>query len=165
MKSSVSSLFLICAALLLCSCQAAPTESSITAPGKDSAALAYELSQKKWCSNDEACSLVLHLMDGRDESQNFAQRLDTLQQRRILSDTWDLQADQPVTKGTVAYMLCRALDLEGGLFMHVIPSRRYAYREAVYANLMQRGSDTEPLTGPEAVGIVGRAARMNDSDE
>jgi len=63
-------------------------------------------------------------------------------------------------KGTLAYMVCKALDLQGGVMMHLVPVRRYAYREAVVQNLMFRGSEWEPLTGPEVVAILGRAERM-----
>ena len=45
--------------------------------------------------------------------------------------------------------------------MHLLPGRRYAYREAVNLGLIAQGSEYEPLTGPEAVGIMGRAARMD----
>ncbi len=57
-------------------------------------------------------------------------------------------------------MVCRALSIKGGLMMNLIPSRRYAYREAVYQGLMRSGSESEPLTGPEAVGILSRAGRL-----
>ena len=152
----------------MCSCQVAPSAEqaeSVAGAGKDGAELAYELSQKKWCSNDEACSMVLHLAAGGDECASFEQRLEKLKGQELLPDGWELAADEPVTKGTLAYMLCQALKIDGGLLMHIVPGRRYAYREMVYREIMSKGSEYEPLTGPEAVGIIGRAVRMQDSSE
>ena len=161
-------IMVIVAAMAICSCQVAPSAEraeSVAAAGKDGGELAYELSQKKWCSNDEACSMVLHLVGGGDECASFAERLEKLKGQDVVVDGWKLEADEPVTKGTLAYMLCQALKIDGGLLMHIVPGRRYAYREMVYREIMSKGSEYEPLTGPEAVGIVGRAARMQDSGE
>ena len=126
----------------------------------DSAQMAYELTQQQWCSNDQACSLVLEMFSGKDEYNNFNVRLVALDRLALADTGWDITADEPVNKGTLAFMLCRGMNIEGGLLMRVFPSRRYAYREAVYHGLMQRGSEWEPLTGPEVVGIIGRAARQ-----
>ena len=152
----------------ICSCQSAPqssdravSEPAVSAAGRDSATLAYRLAQKNWCSNDEACCLVIQLADGEDRHETYAARRAYLESQKIIPAGWDMPAEAAVTKGALAYMLCRALDIKGGVLMHLLPSRRYAYREAVHAGLMARGSEYEPLTGPEAVGIMGRAARMS----
>jgi len=126
----------------------------------DSAELAYQLSQTTWCSNNEACSMVLFFVEGDDNYQSFDQRLVALDVKGMVDASWDLEADQPVAKGTLAYMLYHALDMKGGLMMYLFPSRRYAYREAVNSGFMTMGSEYEPLTGPEVVGIMGRAARL-----
>ena len=127
---------------------------------RDSGELAYELAGKTWCTNDEACSMVLLMLDGEDRNEDFEHRLAALDFKGLVDAAWNIQPDEPATKGTVAFMLCRALDIKGGLMMHLLPCRRYAYRTAVYHGLMDRGSENEPLTGPEFVGIVGRATRM-----
>lgn len=159
----------------LCSCQsssklpeealAAPAAESADKTGRDSAELAYALVNKTWCSNDEAASLILLLVHGQDTYDNFAQRRDALVSEGFMSAAWKLEAEEPVTKGTLAYMLCRALDIKGGLLLHLAPCRRYAYREAVYQDLMVRGGDNEPLTGPEVVGIMSRAGQRKAGQE
>jgi len=156
-------------AVVLASCQASqplptavPAPAAQTADARDSAALAYELAAKRWCTNDDACSLVLCLLDGQDAHGGFDQRLAGLQARGLAPAGWRLQADQPVTNGTLAYMLCRALNIKGGIMMHLLPGPRYAYREAEYHGLMPKGSAWEPLTGPEVVGIMGRAALLKE---
>jgi len=127
---------------------------------RDSAQLAYRLSGETWCSNDDACSMMLLLIDGTDHCEKFAQRLILLDVKGVADASWDITPDEPVTKGTLAYMLCRTLGLNNSIMMKLQPSRRYAYREAVYYGLMDRGSENEPVTGPECVGIMHRAAKM-----
>ena len=136
-----------------------------SAPQRDSASFAYELAQKTWCSNDDACSMVLLMVDGRDNCENFAQRLVLLKGRGIMPGDWNPAAEATVDKGTLAYMVYRALGLKGGLMMRLLPGRRYAYREAVDRELMQRGSEDELLTGPEVVGIMGRAAQLRKREQ
>jgi len=128
-----------------------------------SAELAYKLAFKKWGTNAEACSMMLYLVEGEDQGETFEQKQQLLQSRGILPGDWDLSATEPVRKGTLALMLCRALDIKGGLFMRLVGGRRYAYREAVYLDLMQGGSEREYLTGPEVVDIMGRVARMKQT--
>lgn len=108
--------------------------------------------------------MVLLLIDGEDRYQNFMDRLIALDAKGVTQSSWEIEADEPVTKGTLAYMLCRALGLKGGVMLRLIPCRRYAYREALNYGLMAKGSAREPLTGPEAVGILGRAARMKEGE-
>lgn len=131
-------------------------------PPADSAALAWALSQKTWCTNNEAASLVLSLVDGKDEYGTFESRMEALQAKGLAQESWRLVGDEPVTKGTMGFMLCKALGLKGGVMMQVLPARRYAYREALAQGLMVRGSEFEPLTGPEAVGILQRAALVKE---
>ena len=157
----------------VCSCQSTgglgdqlttprATAASTSTGGRDSAQLAYELSGKTWCSNDEACSMVLLLMDGADNYQSFDERVAALQQRGWVGQNWKLHADETVTKGALAYMICKARNVKGGVMMRLVPSRRYAYREALDLKWVGRGCESEPLTGPEVVGIMGRVARVDD---
>ncbi|GEM_PF-1240074 len=158
--------------VLVCSCQTnmdverkiEPGSGALASESRNSASLAYRLSSQTWCSNDEACSMVLLLIDGEDRYQSFVDRRIALDAKGVANASWDIEADEPVTKGTLAYMLCRALGLKGGVMLRLISSRRYAYREALHYGLMAKGSAREPLTGPEAVGIIGRAARMKEGE-
>jgi hypothetical protein len=134
----------------------------LAAESVNSAELAYTLSSQKWCSNDQGCSMVLLLVDGEDRYTNFDQRLAALESKGLADASWNLKEAEPVSKGTLAYMLCHGLDIKGGVLMQLIGGRRYAYREAVFCGLMMRGSETEPLTGPEVVGIMGRSSRIKE---
>ena len=164
MKSSffIRSFVLVLIGILACSCQSDRATNSNTASlsNQDSASLAYELASERWCTNDQACAMVLLLVDDQDNSKSFDARLAALQSKGFVEPGWSLVAGDPVSKGTLGYMLYRALDLDGGVMIQLLPLRRYGYREVVHAGLMLRGSEYEPLTGPEVVGIMGRAARI-----
>jgi hypothetical protein len=170
MKSLRYFLLISFALVGLCSCQSSsktPAQAidpasmeQASGPGRDSAELAYALANKTWCSNDDAASLILLLADGQDAYPDFDRRRAALASQGIMTAAWNLRADEPVTKGTLAYMLCRTLKIEGGLMYRLAPCRRYAYREVVYQGLMMRGGEDEPLTGPEVVGIMSRAGQL-----
>jgi len=164
MKSSflIRSFLLVLISILACSCQSNQATKSDSAglSNQDSATLAYELASQRWCTNDQACAMMLLLVDDQDNNKSFDARLAALQSKGLVEPGWFLAANDPVNKGTLGYMLYRALDLEGGVIIQLLPLRRYGYREVVHAGLMLRGSEYEPLTGPEVVGIMGRAARL-----
>lgn len=169
MKSAMRVFFLVVAVAAASSCRVAPdihrdvpVSGALAEESRNSAELAYDMSTDTWCSNDEACSMVLLMISGEDRCLSFEQRRDILAGKGLLDPRWMIGGDEPVTKGTLSYMVCGALGLRGGVLMQVLPSRRYAYREALYHKLLSRGSEYEPLTGPEVVGIVGRAGRMMD---
>ena len=104
--------------------------------------------------------MVLLLVEGEDRYTSFSQRLAALEAKGWADGSWGLKEEEPVNKGTLAYMLCHGLDIKGGVMMQLLGGRRYAYREAVFCGLMMRGSETEPLTGPEVAGIMGRSSRI-----
>lgn len=149
----------------LCSCQSRPLP-PLPAPGAgmsvDSATLGYELASRPWCTNQDAASMVLLMMEGEDRYQSFDERLAVLENRGWIQPGWNLRAEDSVTKGTLAYMVCAATETRGGVMMHLLPSRRYAYIEAVHLGYLERGSENEPVTGPEALGVFGRVTRHNE---
>lgn len=173
MKREITMLLvLVGIGLMCCSCQSAKSNVSqedliteeLAQESLDSATLAYELAYQTWCSNDQACSMVLLMLNGEDRYQSFAQRLRALIAEGLVQESWKLNGDDSVTKGTLAYMICEVMQIKGGVMMYLLPSRRYAYREAVDRGLMLYGSENEPLTGPEVVGIVGRVARIQEKE-
>ncbi len=66
----------------------------------------------------------------------------------------------PLDKGHLAECLCRALDIQGGLWMRLFgPVPRYALRECVYLELMVQGAEYQHVSGGELVGVIDRADR------
>ena len=166
--SKILILFLV--AMAAVSCQSSVDFGRTTLPVEqqpdppiNSAGLAYELSQKTWCSNDEAFSMMLLMVVEEDRCLDFNERHIELTVKGLADGSWNLSPSDPVTKGTLAFMVIRAINLKTGVMMYVLPSRRYAYREALHYELMTPGSVNEPLTAPEVIGILGRAARWMEN--
>jgi hypothetical protein len=79
--------------------------------------------------------------------------------RGIVSSDWGLNEGSPVTKGTLAYMACKALDIKGGLTIRVFGmSRRYALREAQHLGLITGGTTDEYVTGRELIDVITNVA-------
>ena len=75
--------------------------------------------------------------------------------RGLVDPSWELADAGPVDKGTVAYMLVKALGIRGGLTMSVFgPSRRYAFREVVFLRIMKGGTPGEFISGRELIDVL-----------
>ena len=76
----------------------------------------------------------------------------------LVDPAWGLADAGPVDKGTVAYMLVKALGIKGGATMSIFgPSRRYAFRECVYLRLIKGGSAGEFMSGRELIDVLTNA--------
>jgi hypothetical protein len=118
----------------------------------------HALPDRKAVSNDEAFHGLLLFADGDDKSADYAGRVDTLKQRRLIPGNFTGAAAEPVRRGTVAVALAQILSIRGGLTMHVFgPSPRYAVRELQYAGLFPPSSPQQTFSGAEFLGIIGRA--------
>ena len=104
----------------------------------------------------DACGLVLEFAGGTPAGFDAVRK--DLEGRGILEADWALQEAAPLTKGQLAYMLCKALGIRGGLIMSVFGlSRRYAFRECVHLNLMAAGNSSDPVSGRELIDALSRA--------
>jgi hypothetical protein len=82
-----------------------------------------------------------------------------LKEKGIVPADWNDAAESKLTKGTLAYLLCKALDIKGGATMRLTgTSRRYALRECIYVGLMGVGSTDEYVSGRELLDVMQRAA-------
>ena len=65
-----------------------------------------------------------------------------------------------------SYIVMRALGLPGGFMYALLPGPRYAYRQLVYARVIQGRSDPGMLVpGAVALGMIGRALDMKGATE
>ena len=118
----------------------------------------YELTNKRYCSTDDAYRGVLLFIDGKDTSKDFQERAARVQMHGIVKKSWKHNAKAPITKGKVAYMFARALEIRGGVVYNITDaSPRYALRELIYHDIIISGSENQKLSGAEYVGILGRA--------
>ena len=108
-------------------------------------------------SENDALRGILMMVDGKDEAKTFKQRAENLAGRGVLAGGWDHQAERPVTKGRLAYMIYTACKIRGGVVLMLTgPSQRYCLRELQYLHMMAGGSFYEKVTGMEFVAVLSR---------
>ncbi len=110
----------------------------------------------------EAYRAMILLADGRDECRIFDQRAAMLVDRGITRPDWRLQRDECIDRGSVAWMVCRILDIDGGVNMRLLGSwgpgdRRYAVRELYYRQLLDSTPAYRYMSGAELVDLLGKA--------
>jgi len=116
------------------------------------------LFEKDRCSYGDACRIVQSLSKGEHTDAAFADLQKDLVTAGTVDGDWGLEESSLVTKGTLAYMLCRSLGIKGGVTASVFGmSRRYAFRECVYLGLLTGRSDMEYVTGRELIDALGDA--------
>lgn len=111
---------------------------------------------------DEAYRAILILTDGKDTSENFQERAQKLENRGIVRAAWDLQPDNVIDAGSVAYMVCQICDLKGGVNARLLRptrlgDRRYALRELVYRQMIDDHVDYEYVTGAAMFALMRKA--------
>jgi len=130
------------------------------APARKESRTAYlrRIFEKDRASYGDACRAVLSLLKDEHTDADFAAVSGDLSGRGIVSADWNLQETSLLTKGTLAYMLCQALEIKGGLTMRLFGmSRRYALRECQHKNLIVGGVMDEYVTGRELLDVLTNA--------
>lgn len=112
----------------------------------------------------EAYRAVLMLADGEDRLDSFAAREEDLLARKIIRPEWKLTRAAAIDRGSVAYMVCRVLQIRGGVNFRTlgalgIGDRRYAARELAYLDLMDRTPPYRYMSGAELVDLMAKADR------
>ena len=122
------------------------------------------LVQQAMVTVGEAYRAVLILADGEDQYTDFAAREQALRERGMIRDAWGLQREACIDRGSVAYMVCRTLEIRGGVNMflfgrHGLGDRRYANRELVYREMVPEGAAYRYVTGGELMDLLIEADR------
>ena len=127
-------------------------------PNEGSPGFLDRLASLPTVSENDACRGMLLLLDGQDKAASFRQRADKLAARGVLQGNWRCGAVRPITRGRLAYMICRACEIRGGVIMHLTgPSQRYCLRELQSLRMMASGSVRGHVTGMEFVAVLSRA--------
>jgi hypothetical protein len=105
---------------------------------------------------------MLILADGEDTSGGFEERRNKLIERGIVRAEWNLQPENVIDAGSVAYMICRICQIGGGVNMRLFGSwgfsdRRYALRELVYREMLTDAVDYEFMTGAALAAVMRKA--------
>ena len=90
---------------------------------------------------------------------SFVEQAQALIDMKIIRSKWTGKRKARLTRGRVAYMICRTCGIRGGLTMTIFgPSERYAFRECRYLRVWTGGSQRDYLTGGELLGVLKWAA-------
>ncbi len=126
--------------------------------GEQSPGFLDRISSQETVSENDAMRGLLMLLSGQDEAQTFTQRVEDLQKRGVVSSSWSFQADRPITKGRLAYMIYQACKIPGGVILTLAgPSQRYCLRELQYRGMMAQGTFYTSVSGMEYVAVLSRA--------
>jgi hypothetical protein len=148
--------------LMLVGCQNARVEKPLTHtlggndPGEQ-LEFWHRLAEQPVTSNDDAFHGLLMFVDGDDPAADYAGRVAALRSRRMLPRGFNEPAEQAVERGTLAVAILKALDIKGGLMLHLLgPTPRYAVRELVFMELYPPSSPHQTFSGNEFLGIIGK---------
>lgn len=118
----------------------------------------HELPGRSAVSNNEGLHGVILFFEGEDTTGSYENRVSHLQDKGWLDDDFEEPADLAMQRGLLAHVLCRAMDIKGGVMMQLTKGApRYAYKELVYLGVMPDGSGQMVLDGLDYVGTVSRA--------
>lgn len=125
---------------------------------ENSAAFLDRVSSSTSVSENDAMRGMLLLLEGKDDAKDFAQRGQKLKSRGIVADSWQCQADQPVTRGRLAYMVYQAMQMRGGVWLTLLgPTQRYCLRELQFRGVMVSGTALTPVSGMEFGEVLRKA--------
>ena len=124
------------------------------------------VSSQKMVSENDAMRGVLMLVSGKDEAAAFGDRVARLREMKVVDASWDFAAERPITRGKLAYMLCQALHVQGGVILTLTgPSQRYCVRELAYQGILASDIMTTQISGGEFVAVLGRADAFKKTGE
>lgn len=116
------------------------------------------------CTVADAVRAVLLVQQADIEQGSFEDRRNRLSELGIVPSSWKLDPHAWIDRGLAAYMICRVMDIDGGVNMRLSgtfrpAAQRYANRELVYLGIMPQGADYLYISGPEFASLIGRVDR------
>jgi hypothetical protein len=125
----------------------------------------HELANRPVTCNDDAFHGLILYLDQTDPSADYSARVQTLKSRHLIPQAFNGPADDAVTRGTLAVAISSALNIKGGMMMHLSPDcARYATRELVYEGLYPPSTPNQTFSGAEFLGIIGRMEDYQGGD-
>jgi hypothetical protein len=127
-------------------------------PKESRTAYLRRIFEKDRASYGDACRAVLSVIKDEHSDADFGVISGDLGGRGVVNAEWGLQESSLLTKGTLAYMVCQALEIQGGVTMRIFGiNRRYALRECLHRRLIAGGTTDEYVTGRELIDVITNA--------
>jgi len=122
------------------------------------------LASKPNATFEDACRCMAMLVE-MPVPEDFSELKAQLAEKSIIPRKWleEKTAEERLTRGVMAYMVCTSLDIKGGLVMHLLgPTPRYALRECIFLKLVARSAETKLVTGAELLAVLGRVEKYKN---
>ena len=125
----------------------------------DSAQMFLKIISRKQASFGDGCLAVLSLAgEPNADGLKAEEALGKLVQKGIVPAKWTIKVSDNLTRGKLAYMVCKACSIKGGVNLHLFgATERYAYKECVYLSIMAAGNESRTLSGSELMAVIRRA--------
>ena len=142
---------------------APPTEVEVPAPIPEVLETLYfaSLMGKRIAYRYDAIMGILIVLGVQEDYLDLDSQVAFLQREGLLPPRYRKSFDpmQPLRRGLVAYMFQQALDIRGGIALHLFgPSERYAMKELGFQGIMSPGLTSDLVSGGELVQIITQAA-------
>lgn len=113
------------------------------------------LMNKRASTWEDGIQVIFELLGLETDIKDFSARMEYLYHQRSLplkhygqGYTW--KEETLITKGQLAFLLCKALKIKGGLHMRLFGiNERYALKEIVFEKIIVRGSPQDLISGKE----------------
>jgi len=126
----------------------------------DSNQLVRDLADKPVATVEDGLRMILLLTQGVGVEEPFDQVAGKARASDLVRDKWLQKPEEPLRKGQLAYMIVKACGIRGGLTMMALGvTERYALRECIFRDLLERGSTGNYVSGLELLGSIGRAEK------
>ncbi len=118
----------------------------------------HGLADRPVVNNNEMAHGLIQLANITDLNETYAERIEWLKTNGYLDRGFNAPAHASAERGTLAQILCRILDIKGGLTMRIIGAHpRYALRELVDMEMIDPSSTQQGFSGIEFVGVINKA--------
>lgn len=123
-----------------------------------------EVIDREYAHFEDGLKAVDLLRDGElAEDLSFEDRINQLKEDGIVPSSWERESEDPLTRGELAYMFYRSMDLEGGVVIRIFGvSRRYAYKELHFRRIMTEGMQSRRIDGEELISVLRAASEYQD---
>jgi hypothetical protein len=150
----------LAAALIAAGCASPRPLYNPQAPSAGSASLARTVIDKQEVSFHDGMRGVILLSAGRRQDMSFKGCMKYLADNGVVPISWEAayRENSALKHSVLAYMIVRALGIQGGLTMRVFgTSGRYALRECKELGIIEKGCGNSVVSGREFLSILRRA--------
>lgn len=128
----------------------------------DSLEFIHLLAAQPMVTYDQGCRAILLVADGQESAKSFQERVMELESRGAVRGEWELEANNALDRGTLAYMIARTCQVPHGLNTWLsgfsgLGDRRYALKNVVRQGIMPYGLPYQIPTGGEVVAALAKA--------